>query len=268
MMYLIEVGDWIHVQPGRLSVEKINPTQLNSYKNRVQEPHFMLHIDEHDIHRHRPILVNGKASFWALLDALFPDDPLPRQPVNTYLQGAPHIFVKDMNAFFKESKVPIISIMLGEIDDPYSTVGKKWQYDGARIITANSGLKAPDCVQIADRYNGIVLPGTWRDSKRSVEVPCVLVNGFVHIHDLGDQLIVGGVVKNERGDNVRPLPVDAVRKGVGWDAMLASVIDKHTDALKEALGRSYPPSKARKQARTSSQTMREELELFMRGHQK
>ena len=80
-------------------------------------------------------------------------------------------------------------------------------------------------------------------------------------------MIVGAVFKNEHGDNVRPLPVDAVRKGVNWDSLLASSIERHIQATEDAEGRTYPPSKAWKPTMRSSELMRSELELFMRGHQ-
>jgi hypothetical protein len=259
---MIEVGDWLHVQPKELSCERINPTQLNQYKNRVQEPHLRLMIGELEI------MVNGRKMFWSLLDALFPEDKLPRTPVNNFLQADPNEFLIDLNAFFDESNTPYISIMLGEIKDPHSTVEKLWSKPGAVIITANSGLKAPDCVAIADRYNGLVIPGNWRDSQGKHEVPCVLINGCIHIHDLDTQLVVGAVFKNEHGDNVRPLPTDTVRKGVGWPAGLASVIDKHLLATKKAEGRLYPPlTKESRVYDRSSERMMKEFELFMRGHQ-
>jgi hypothetical protein len=258
---MIEVDDWIHVQPKDLSCDHINPTQLNKYKNRVQEPHFILKAGSKDV------MVNGRKIFWSLLDSLFPHDKLPRTPVNADLQYDPNDFVQYLNGFFQESTTPYISIMLGEIYDPKSTVEASYSEPGAVIITANSGLKAPDCVAIADRYNGLVISGTWRDSKGNHEVPCVLINGCVHIHDLGDQLIVGAVFKNEHGDNVRPLPLDAVRKAVGWPSALASIIEKHIQATEAAEGRTYPPSNGWKPTLTSSQTMAKEFELFMRGHQ-
>lgn len=258
---MIEVGNWIHVQPGDLSVERINPTQLNQYKNRVQQPFLRLMVGED-----REVMVNGKTMFWALLDALFPYDKLPRKPVNDFLQEEPNEFLHDLNSFFDESNTPYISIMLGVIDDPYSTVGKKWEEPGAVIITANTGLRAPDCVAIADRYNGLVVSGTWRDSKGLHEVPCVIIDGCVHIHDLGTQLVVGAVFKNEYGDNVRPLPADIIKKGVSWPSVLASVISRHTEATHAAEGRLYPPTKAVEGER-SSEAMAREYELFQRGHQ-
>lgn len=259
---MLEVGDWIHIQPKDLSCERINPTQLNHYKNRVQEPFLRLMVGD------REVMVNGRKMFWALLDALFPEDKLPRTPVNDFLQADPNEFLNDLNSFFDESNTPYISIMLGQIEDPYSTVEGQWCRPGAVIITANSGLKAPDCVQIADRYNGLVISGTWRDSKGNHEVPCVLINGCIHIHDLDTQLVIGAVFKNEHGDNVRPLPTDTVRKGVGWPSGLASVIDKHLLAVKKAEGRLYPPSVKRNWVYDrSSERMAKEFELFMRGHQ-
>ena len=258
---MIEVGNWLHVKPGELSCERITPTQLNKYKNRVQEPYLRLMIGETEV------LVNGRKMFWALLDALFANDPLPRIPVNEFLQNDPNEFLFDLNSFFDESKTPYISIMLGEVLDPFSTVGAMWSQPAAVIITANAGLKAPDCVLIADRHNGVVIPGSWADNKGFHEVPCVLINGNVHITDLGDQLIVGGVLKTKYGDNVRPLKLDAVRKGVNWPSILSAVIEKHIWAIGQAKGRIYPPSKGESKANTSSAQARNELELFLRGHQ-
>ena len=257
---MIEVGDWLHVRPKELSCERINPTQLNKHKNRVQEPYFRLMIGELEV------MVNGRKMFWALLDALFPKDKLPRKPVNSFLFDSPNEFLFDLNSFFDESKTPYISIMLGEIDSPFSTVGAKWAKPGATIITANSGLKAPDCVLIADRYSGLVIPGTWRDSKNSHEVPCVLINEWVHIHDLGDKLIVGGVFKNEHGENVRPLPYDVVKKGVNWPLLLSEVISKHIESTSLTEARIYPRSKPQNRITTTSELMTKEFELFMRGH--
>tara|TARA_R110000803_G_scaffold38441_3_gene83059 strand:+ start:494 stop:1273 length:780 start_codon:yes stop_codon:yes gene_type:complete len=257
---MIEVGDWLHVRPKELSCERINPTQLNKHKNRVQEPYLRLMIGEVEV------MVNGRKMFWALLDALFPDDTLPRTPVNNFLQAEPHEFLFDLNSFFDESKTPYISIMLGEVDDPFSTVSAKWSHPGATIITANGGLKAPDCVLIADKYSGLVIPGTWQDNKNNHEVPCVLINGCVHITDLGEKLIVGAVFLNENGENVRPLPIDAVKKGVNWPSLLDSVINRHMNAAKDAEGRIYPRSKPHNRATSSSELFAREYELFMRGH--
>jgi hypothetical protein len=257
---MIDTYDWLHVQPKELSCERIDSTQLNKYKNRVQEPYLRLMIGEVEI------MVNGRKMFWALLDALFPDEPLPRTPVNNFLQAEPHEFLFDLNSFFDESKTPYISIKTGVIPDPYSTVGAEWAEPGAIIITANAGLKAPDCVLIADKYNGIVIPGTWRDSQGNHEVPCVLINGCVHITDLDKKLIVGAVFLNENGENVRPLPIDAVKKGVNWPSLLDSVINRHMNAAKDAEGRIYPRSKPQNRETSSSERMSREHELFMRGH--
>lgn len=264
---MIQVGDWIHVQPQNLDVQRIDPTQLNHHKNRVQEPFFRLLVGDGD-GQYREVMVNGYKMFWSLLDALFPYDKLPRIPVNNALQADANSFVHDLNEFFLESTTPYISIMLGQIDDPYSTVEGQWCRPGATIITANSGLKAPDCVAIADRYHGLIIPGTWRDSKGSHQVPCVLVNGCIHIHDLGNKLVVGSVLTNEHMDTVRPLPPDTIKKGVGWDALLASVIEKHSKATEEEEGRLYPPQIKRNWIYdSSSEIMAKEVELFKRGHQ-
>ena len=261
MKRMIEVGSWIHVEPKDLRVDHITPTQLNKYKNRVREPYFFLIVGN------REIMVNGRKIFWSLLDSLFPEDPLLRSDVNEHLHYDPNDFVKYLNGFFEESQTKYISILLGEVEDPKSTVGAMLPERGALVISPADGLKAHDCQEIADRHNGLVVSGTWRDSKGSHEVPCVLIGGCVHIHDLGDQLIVGAVFKNEHGDNVRPLPVDAVRKAVGFPSVLASIIEKHIQATYAAGGRTYPPSNDWKPTMTSSHSMREEHELFMRGHQ-
>ena len=257
---MIEVGDWIHVQPKELECKRINPTQLNKHKNRVQEPFFTLVVGA------KEIMINGRAKFWALLDALFPDDPLPRTPVNEMLKQRPNDFLHDFNLFFSESPTPYISIMLGEIPDPYSTIGASWKEPGAIVITANAGLKAPDCQEIADRYNGLVIPGEWKDSKGNHNVPCVLIDGRIHIHDLGSQLVVGAVFKNEHGDNVRPLKPEAIKKGVNWPSILASTIQRHTQACEGVKGRTYPPLPPPYQVfnKTSLQ-MDSEHELFKRG---
>lgn len=262
----VHVGPWIHVQPCDLEVERFHPTQLNQHKNRVQQPFFRLMV-RLDNGTQQEVMVNGRTQLWALLDALFPYATLPRKPVNQFMQENPNEFLEDLNAFFDESKTPYISIMLGEIDDPYSTVGKKWPEPGAVIITANAGLKAPDCEEIASRWNGLVVPGTWRDSKGAHDVPCVLIEGYVHVHDLGNQLVVGAVFGNEHGDNVRALPPDTIRKGVGWPSALSAIILKHMESIHQVVRRIYPPSNARiDPSLRSSEVMAKEFELFMRGH--
>lgn len=261
---MIQVGDWLHVRPSELTCERISATQLNKHKNRVQQPFFRLMIGDLEV------LVNGKKMFWALLDALFAEDPLPRTLVNQMLLEDPNEFLHDLNSFFDESKTPYISIMLGEVADPYSTVGKLWADPGAVLITANSGLKAPDCVGIADRHGGFVVSGGWHDSKGYHEVPCVVIEreGFaVHIHDLASQLVVGAVIQTSRGYNVRPLPPTNVRKGPGWPSGLAATIVTHTEAGRLAEGRLYPPLNDWKRPTSSSELAAKEFEAFMRGVQ-
>lgn len=260
---MIEVGEWIHIEPSKLSVVRINPTQLNEYKNRVQEPFFNLVLEGK-----RELVVNGRAMFWSLLDALFPYDKLPRIPVNNALQGNPIEFVHDLNSFFQESTVPYISIMVGTVLDPLSTVGKESENPGAVIITANSGLKAPDCVEIADRYNGLIVPGTWVDNKGKYEVPCVVIENCVHIHDLGQKLVVGSVLKTQYGENVRPIPHEVVKKSVSWPSVLASTIQRHIEAAEAASSRIYPPPNAWIHiSDRTSEVMSNEHRAFLRGHQ-
>lgn len=262
----VHVGPWIHVEPCDLEVERFNPTQLNKYKNRVQQPFFRLMV-RLDNGKQQEVMVNGRKMVWSLLDALFPYDKLPRKVVNEVMQDDPNGFLEDLNSFFDESKTPYISIMLGTVDDPYSTVGKKWADPGATIITYTVGPQAPDCQAIADRHNGLVIPGTWVDSKGPHAVPCVLIEGYVHVHDLGNQLVIGAVFTNEHGDNVRPLPPDTIRKGVGWPSVLASCIVKHEESIHQVVRRLYPPSKRRiDPSSRSSEVMAKEFELFMRGH--
>tara|TARA_R100000353_G_scaffold99253_2_gene72206 strand:+ start:857 stop:1681 length:825 start_codon:yes stop_codon:yes gene_type:complete len=77
----MRIGSWLFCRPSDLTVTFYYPYSKKG-KNMVFQPYFGLETPSGQI------IVHGKRSLWSLLDSLFPDDPLPRPPINNDLKDA------------------------------------------------------------------------------------------------------------------------------------------------------------------------------------
>lgn len=76
---LMRIGSWIFCRSSDLKVTYYYPYSKKG-KSRLFQPYFGLKTPSGDV------VVHGKRALWSLLDSLFPDDPLPRPPVNDDLK--------------------------------------------------------------------------------------------------------------------------------------------------------------------------------------
>lgn len=75
----MKIGSWLFCRATDLEVTFYYPYSKKG-KNRLFQPYFGLKTPSGDV------VVHGKRALWSLLDSLFPDDPLPRPPVNDDLK--------------------------------------------------------------------------------------------------------------------------------------------------------------------------------------
>jgi hypothetical protein len=82
----MKIGTWLFTPTNKLSVSFYYPYSKKRYNDKsasyIFQPYFGL--DTPSGH----IILHGKRALWSLLDSLFPDDPLPRTPVNNDLKDA------------------------------------------------------------------------------------------------------------------------------------------------------------------------------------
>ena len=77
----MRVGNWFFTKSNNLFVEAYYPYTKRG-KNKVFQPYIIFGSDSGQLYLY------GKRNLWSLLDALFPNNPLPRNPVNTDLKDA------------------------------------------------------------------------------------------------------------------------------------------------------------------------------------
>ena len=75
----MRLGSWVFVKSHDLKVECFYPYTKKG-KNKVFEPYIIFSSPSGALYLY------GKRNMWSLLDALFPNDPLPRNPVNADLK--------------------------------------------------------------------------------------------------------------------------------------------------------------------------------------
>ena len=229
----VQVGSWIHAEPKDIHLIDLHATQPSTRsKKRLKQPWLTIQIGTTEI------LISKNEVLWGLLDALFPFDPFPRQPVNEAIQQAPGLFMDDLRLMLLETETAIISIYAPsdhEITDPTSYSGRLWDGSAATLITSSPGLKAADCIEIADYLDGDVIPGMWRDRNGTHLIPCVVVKaegGAIHIGDLGSKLVVGGIHTDSMGTTIRPLPIESMKKDLNWMLKLKTRMERHKEVLR------------------------------------
>ena len=77
----MRLGSWLFCRPADLKCTFYYPYSKKG-KNMIFQPYFGLETPS------GLIVVHGKRALWSLFDSLFPDDPLPRPPVNNDLKEA------------------------------------------------------------------------------------------------------------------------------------------------------------------------------------
>ena len=77
----MRLGSWVFVKSKDLSIDAYYPYTKRG-KNKVFEPYIVFSSPSDTLYLY------GKRNLWSLLDALFPNDPLPRNPVNADLKDA------------------------------------------------------------------------------------------------------------------------------------------------------------------------------------
>lgn len=93
---IMRIGSWIFTRASDLEVTFYYPYSKKG-KNRIFQPYFGLSSPSGEIY------VHGKRALWSLLDSLFPDDPLPRPPINEDLKD-PFIGREAINGLLNDSE--------------------------------------------------------------------------------------------------------------------------------------------------------------------
>ncbi len=82
----MKIGTWLFTPTNKLSVSFYYPYSKKRYNHNSASYIFQPYLGLDTPSGH--IILHGKRALWSLLDSLFPDDPLPRIPVNNDLKDA------------------------------------------------------------------------------------------------------------------------------------------------------------------------------------
>ena len=91
----MRIGSWIFTRTEDIFVESYFPYSKKG-KNTIFQPYIYLTCNS------GRIILHGKRSLWSLLDAMFPDDPLPRKMLNEDLKD-PFIGKDLLNGLFADT---------------------------------------------------------------------------------------------------------------------------------------------------------------------
>lgn len=92
----MRIGSWLFCRAKELEVTFYYPYSKKG-KNRLFQPYFGLNTPSGEV------VVHGRRALWSLLDSLFPDDPLPRPPVNDDLKD-PLLAREAINGLLRDSE--------------------------------------------------------------------------------------------------------------------------------------------------------------------
>lgn len=91
---LMRIGSWLFCRTCDLSVNYFYPYSRKG-KNMIFQPFLSLKTPS------GLVMIHGKRALWSLLDSLFPDEPLPRNPVNEDLKDG-DVGTQALNSLFKD----------------------------------------------------------------------------------------------------------------------------------------------------------------------
>lgn len=162
--------DWLTVRTDHIDVLTFYPFTRPTGKKRGyrKEPHLDLLTDWGQV------MIHGKRALWSFLDALFPDDPLPRSPVNADLleDGADVIqgLLKDPDAW------PFLRLNVrdGEYHHPFGGM-----LSGTWVLAASPASSdidlTPTLGMVAGAFEGgFIMPYTMNTKHRIVTVPAAI----------------------------------------------------------------------------------------------
>jgi len=205
----MKIGTWLFCPTNKLTVGYFYPYSKKNYGNSAHynfQPYFSLDTPSGEV------LVHGKRALWSILDALFPDDPLPRTPINNDL------------------KDPIVGKMLleGLLSDPSAWPHLRLQVrDGTWVDHKGIPTKGTFCLSAspsasetditpnllllqAQYKNSYSIPLTFQTRTRIKTVPAIIVpleenkNFKVVVTDaIGGNHVVFSVIEKE-GSGFRP----------------------------------------------------------------
>ena len=230
---MLRVKDWIHIKTSNIKVSDFSPTQVGEHRKRLLQPWFYLEFG-----KARRLLCSGRPLLWALVDALFPENKIPRQVMLNSIKDNHITFEKDLQAFFQESEVPVLSILVGngyqgEVKDPRWRKTGFYPHDVLLAVVPSDSMKAPDIEDLRSKVEGgVVVPCEWKDRNGVTRVPSLIYGtptAYAQAVDVGKRVVVTGHF-TAQGGVVRPLSASVVEKKPVWLITAQGVINTHYEA--------------------------------------
>jgi len=205
------MGCWFQTKPCDISVREFSAWRRVKGQ-RLFRPYLIIEIDD------CPILFDGYDSVWSFIDALFPDDPLPRKAVNAAMKGDMLFegdsfipFTRDIQSFTHESTVEYLTLQ-GEYRDGVShplIVGGATLFDGF-IVTDVMFHKEKEVLKSTPLHSlpffayETMLP--FKDAKGTRFVPTLVFGNSPHlvfVQRIGESIATFGVHSRGPAGDVR-----------------------------------------------------------------
>lgn len=210
----MRIGSWLFVRPADLKVTFYYPYSKNG-KNMAFQPYFGLDTPS------GPVVVHGKRALWSLFDALFPDDPLPRPPINDDLKD-PLLAKEVINGLLNDEEAwPHLRLQVrtGDWKDHYGHPTK-----GTFVLSASPSASdydmTPNLMLFEKTTNStFTIPITIHTKTKLRTIPSVVIP----LDDDNDFKVI-------------------ITDAIGGDHLIFSVIEKSDSAFRPQRMKSFPVS--------------------------
>ena len=234
----MRIGSWIFTRTEDIFVESYFPYSKKG-KNTIFQPYIYLTCNS------GRIILHGKRSLWSLLDAMFPDDPLPRKMVNEDLKD-PFIGKDLLNGLFADTDAwPHLRLHV-RTGDWVNERGKANQGTFVMSATASSSDfdTTPSLLMLEKEFpESYIMPFTLNTKTRLITIPALVIplvedlQMRVVLTDafLGKHIIFSLIEKNNSG--FRPKTLDYLP--VSDTLSLLSNIGERLQTLEKVRNMSY-----------------------------
>ena len=210
----MRIGSWLFCRPADLKCTFYYPYSKKG-KNMVFQPYFGLETPSGQV------VVHGKRPLWSLFDALFPDEPLPRPPINDDLKE-PMLAKEVINGLLNDAEAwPHLRLQVrtGDWVDPYGSPTK-----GTFVLSASPSASDYEITPTLMMFEGTTKP--------TFTIP-------ITIHTKTKLRTIPAVVVPLESDNdFKVIITDAI----GGDHLIFSVIEKNASAFRPQRMKSFPVS--------------------------
>lgn len=238
------MSEWFYLNTDDVKISDFNATQVGQHRKRLLQPWFHITLPNKEL-----VLLNGRSLLWSVVDALFPDDKLPRIPMLESMKADPPQFSKDLQSFFIESDVQALCFLVGDapegMKNPIPRSRKPYEGRVVELVCGANSMLAPDIEDLRSKIEGgIIAPFEWKDRNGVTLVPSLVYGtptSYAQAIDIGKRVVVLGhfLTPTEKAV-VRPLTPSVLPKQPGWLSVAQNALNRHYEGAIDLHTKQFP----------------------------